>query len=121
MKSSMFYGAKPTIFKNAKGLRLNTTDAEQLVWEHLSNNKLGVRFRRQHPIQNFIADFYCHKAKLVVEIDGSIHNLEENAEYDKGREFELRSLNLKILRFTNSEVFKDIRNVIDTIRNNLNP
>ena len=71
---SMFYGAKPVIFERAKMMRKQMTDAELLVWEILKEKQmLGFRFRSQHPIDIFIADFYCHPLKLVIEIDGGIH------------------------------------------------
>lgn len=92
------------------------TESEQLLWNELRNNKLGLRFKTQHPIKNFIADFYCHKAKLVLEVDGSIHQLEENKEYDIGRTFELEQLNIKVVRFTNQEVKADIKKVIENIK-----
>lgn len=68
-KPAMFYGAPPHIFEKARELRKRTTPAEQKLWEHLKKKQLkGYRFRRQHPIFNFIADFYCHSAKLVIEV-----------------------------------------------------
>ena len=71
---SMFYNAKPHIFEKAKVLRKNMTDAEIKLWKQLKGKKLlGLRFRPQHPIDIFIADFYCHQAKLVAEIGGRIH------------------------------------------------
>src|SRR5688500_8665320 len=98
--SEMFFGASASIFEKAKELRNNMTESEKIVWERLNNNKLkGYKFRRQHPISNFIADFYCHKAQLVIELDGRIHNNPEQRNYDSGREFELKELGLMILRF----------------------
>ena len=69
----MFYGAKRNIFQRAKELRKNMTVTEQLLWRRLNKKQLGVRFKRQHPIDIFIADFYCHQYKLVVEVDGEYH------------------------------------------------
>lgn len=69
----MFFGANKIIFNNARELRNKETDAEKLLWGYLNGNQLGCRFRRQHPISNYIADFYCHQHKLVVELDGEIH------------------------------------------------
>lgn len=83
LNNSMFYGAKPHIFEKAKELRNNMTEAEKLLWGKLQKNKImGLRFKAQHPIDIFIADFYCHKLKLVIEVDGGIHNLPENKEYE---------------------------------------
>ena len=74
---SMFYNAKPHIFEKAKMLRKNMTEAEQKLWGKLKREKmLGLRFRPQHPIDIFIADFYCHPIKLVIEVDGGIHQIE---------------------------------------------
>ena len=67
---AMHFEASPDTFKKVKELRDNETPAEKILWTCLSENKLGVKFRRQHPIKWFIADFYCHKAKLIIEVDG---------------------------------------------------
>ena len=72
-KRNMYYNAQPTIFARAKELRENMTPAEKVLWEKLRCNQLSVRFKAQHPIDIFIADFYCHRAKLVIEVDGAIH------------------------------------------------
>ncbi len=72
---NMFYGATPPIFEKAKILRNNMTRHEKLLWDELRNNRIfGLRFKAQHPIDTFIADFYCHKLKLVIEMDGQYHN-----------------------------------------------
>ena len=70
----MFEGASHLIFANAKHLRKNMTDAETVLWMYLRLGMNGLRFRRQHPIGLYIADFYCHKLKFIIEADGSIHN-----------------------------------------------
>ncbi|WP_320111062.1 endonuclease domain-containing protein [Draconibacterium orientale] len=113
---SMFYGAKAHIFEKAKLLRNNMTAAELLLWEQLKGKKvLGLRFRPQHPIDIFIADFYCHPLKLVIELDGGIHKSREQKEYDIGRTGELNYWGIEVIRFTNEEVEKDIIQVIETI------
>jgi very-short-patch-repair endonuclease len=113
---SMFYGAKAHIFEKAKLLRNNMTAAELLLWEQLKGKKvLGLRFRPQHPIDIFIADFYCHPLKLVIEVDGGIHKSREQKEYDIGRTGELNYWGIEVIRFTNEEVEKDIIQVIETI------
>ena len=110
----MFYGAKPLIFERAKELRKNMTSAELKLWERLKNNQLGgFRFKAQHPIDRFIVDFYCHKARLVIELDGGIHN--NQVEYDQNRTVELEKFELKIIRFTNKEVETDIESVLKQI------
>lgn len=78
----MFYGASNIIFKNAKALRKRQTDAERLLWQQINEKKLGVKFRRQHPISFYIVDFYCHEVKLIIELDGGIHDLKEHIEND---------------------------------------
>lgn len=113
----------PTSIKRARALRQKMTGAEQLLWANLRNRKLlGLKFLRQHPIiyqvsQNrpyyFIADFYCAEKKLVIEVDGSIHELQK--EEDEHREDILKSLNLNIWRIKNEEV-EDIHEVLKKIR-----
>lgn len=69
----MFYGAPPYIFEKARKLRETMTPAEQILWKYLKKRQLkGCKFRRQHPLSEFIADFYCHSLKLVIEVDGGI-------------------------------------------------
>jgi len=113
----MFYGANRTIFQNAEILRKDMTIAEKKLWERLNKSQLGVRFKAQHPIDIFIADFYCHKFKLVVEIDGGIH--ETQKEYDEGRTAELEKWGLTIIRFTNEEVMNNIEKVMEIIKSQL--
>ncbi len=110
----MFYGAKRSIFQNAEILRKNMTAAEKVLWSRLCESQLGVRFKAQHPIDIFIADFYCHKHKLVVEVDGKIHKTQK--EYDEGRTAELERWGLKVIRFSNEEVMNDVEHVIEEIR-----
>jgi very-short-patch-repair endonuclease len=93
------------------------TDAETKLWQQLRNHKFeGLKFRRQHPIDRFIVDFYCHEKCLVVEVDGSIHDLTEVKERDEGREEELRNFGLTIIRFTNDEIELDIENVLNILK-----
>jgi very-short-patch-repair endonuclease len=95
-KANLTWAAKPGIFKNAKELRKSMTEAEEILWKHLRNNKLnGLKFRRQHPLDIYIADFYCHQKKLIIEIDGGVHDTPEQEEYDNGRTFELEEKGLK--------------------------
>ncbi len=113
--SNMFYGAIKPIFERAEELRKKPTHEEKLLWQFLKVNKLGVRFKRQHPIWLYIADFYCHEIKLVIEVDGSIHNIKEIMEHDQIREEDIISLGIKVIRFTNYEIRTQIENVIDRI------
>ena len=112
--SNMFYGALPIHFEFARELRNNPTEAESFLWDHLHNIK-GIRFKRQHPILYFIADFYCHKAKLIIEVDGGYHTIPEQYEYDKNRNTDLEELGLKVIRFTNEQVLFEIEKTLYVI------
>ncbi len=109
---SMFYGAEPIIFERARKMRRHQTEAEIKLWEILQNKKMmGLRFKRQHPISNYIADFYCHKIKLVVEVDGKIHFTQERKEYDSNRTAEMERLGIEVMRFTNTQVLEHLDEV----------
>ncbi|HQV61296.1 MAG TPA: DUF559 domain-containing protein [Chitinophagaceae bacterium] len=112
----MFYGASQVIFKRAEELRKNQTEDEKLLWVYLKSNQLGVRFKRQHPIWMYIADFYCHELKLVIELDGSIHTVKDVIDNDKEREEDIKSFGIRVVRFTNKELRADIAKVIDRIK-----
>ncbi|MEI9947078.1 MAG: endonuclease domain-containing protein [Chitinophagaceae bacterium] len=116
VEKEMFYKAGPLIFKRAKELRNNVTHAEMIVWGYLKTKPGGYKFRRQHPLLNYIADFFCFKLKLVIEIDGPIHNSEEARKNDEERQKIIESTGLKIIRFTNEEVMKYPQNVIKKIQ-----
>lgn len=103
----------------ARSMRKEGTNAEKILWEFLRNNQLGNHFRRQHPIDGFILDFYCDDAKLGIEIDGGIHETKNQRERDRFREEELKRKNILILRFTNDQVLKDPEQVIQTIQKQL--
>jgi very-short-patch-repair endonuclease len=116
IERTMFYGASRNTFDKARLLRNYMTEAEKIVWDKLKNRKVfRARFRRQHPIGIFIVDFYCHEYKLAIEIDGEIHLKNEVIEYDDGRTHDIEKLGIKILRFTNNEVFIDLKKVIEEI------
>ena len=100
--------------ERAKELRREMTPAEKRLWQQVRAKKLGVRFRRQQIIQGFIVDFYCHKAALVVEVDGDIHDLQE--EEDARREKVLGELGLRIVRFRNDEVVGNLSVVVGEIK-----
>lgn len=86
MKENMYYGASHLIFQKAEELRNRMTPAEEILWKHIHINQWKLKFRRQHPIWNYIADFYCHGIKLVIELDGAIHELEDVKKNDAIRE-----------------------------------
>jgi very-short-patch-repair endonuclease len=98
----------------ARANRLKMTNAEQILWTHISNKKLnGLKFRRQYPIGRYIADFYNHDHHLIIEVDGSIHDLQK--EYDKNKSSILQGNDCSIIRFSNKEIYEDIESVKQTI------
>jgi very-short-patch-repair endonuclease len=104
----------------ARELRKAQTPAEGALWTLLRDrNLLRLKFRRQVPIGRYIADFYCHRYKLVVELDGPVHEDRLQAAHDENRNFYLRTLGLTILRFTNQQVFEDpgavLRKIHETV------
>ena len=112
----MFFGSKPVTFIRARNLRENMTNAELILWNRIRNNQLlGFRFKAQHPVAGFIADFYCHKAKLVIEADGLIHQTQK--EYDLDRDKVFNDLGLTVIRFSNEEIENNTDSVIQTITN----
>lgn len=111
----MFEGASPILFDYAKQLRKTMTAAEMLLWGHLKKGIEGYKFRRQHPLASYIADLYCHKLRLIIEVDGNIHDKLEVREYDLLREQELKQLGYSIIRFTNEEVLNNVQSVIQKI------
>src|SRR5690606_19943087 len=114
---SMFRGAPASSFSNAESLRRNSTSAEAILWEELKGKKFhGLKFRRQHPVQLYIADFYCHKLKLVVEVDGGYHLNPNQIIADKERTEVLEELGLKVIRFTNEEILTHIDGVLIRIK-----
>lgn len=107
-------GTTPNIEQAAKHLRKHQTPAESRLWEALRNKKLhGLRFRRQHPVGNFIADFYCPACKLVIELDGGIHA--HRADYDAARTQEMAAYGYRVIRFENQQVLDDLNSVLDVI------
>ena len=102
-----------------KELRNKSTPEEILLWMKLKNSQTDFKFRRQHSIGGYIADFYCPAEKLVVEIDGSQHFKKENSEYDAIRSRFFEGLNIKVLRFTNLEVSTETEKVVEKIKSEL--
>ena len=98
----------------ARQMRHAPTPAENALWQRLRRKGVGeVGFRRQHPIDRFIVDFYCHKALLVVEVDGSIHDY--TVEEDAIRQEFLESLGLRVIRFSNADVLQNLDGVLVVI------
>ncbi|TDI86808.1 MAG: endonuclease domain-containing protein [Caldithrix sp.] len=104
----------------SRELRKNMTDAELLLWSRLRKKQVkGVQFYRQKPLGNYIVDFYCPAANLIVEVDGGQHYTDEGKTKDRERDNYLASLDLKVLRFSNSDVLKEIDAVLQMILGNV--
>ena len=103
----------------ARQNRKNMTPSEQALWNALRKSLGSWRFRRQHPIGDYIADFICLSEKLVVEVDGEYHNTEEQRIDDKVRTHSLRQMGFRVIRFSNQEVDADIISVIQRIKEEL--
>ena len=98
-------------------LRKNMTEAELVLWEVIKDKKLcGRKFRRQHSIGYYIADFYCSSEKLIIELDGQHHFSPEGISKDSDRDSHLKMMNIKVLRFENKEVLKNLTEVIQSIK-----
>ena len=114
-QSGIVYGpSTPEKRVRARELRQEMTPAEETLWQRLRTNRLaGLHFRRQQVIDGFVADFYCHAAGLVIEVDGSAHD--GRAAYDGERDAVLKTRGLRVLRFHNARVLGDIESVLAEI------
>ncbi len=110
---NMHYGANPKLFELAEELRARMTAAEEVLWNCIKINEWHLKFRRQHPISNYIADFYCHNVKLVIELDGGYHENKEVKIYDEARENDIKEHGITVLRFKNEEVLNNIEDVLN--------
>jgi cyclase len=111
----MFSGADKLLFERAAKLRRQQTSAEEILWNYLRTKPLGFKFRRQHPFSVYILDFYCHELKLAIEVDGSIHNIEEVKENDEIRQKQLEQNCINFLRLSNDEIRLKPEEVIQQI------
>ena len=110
--------ADQTTIDLAKKLRRKMTPSEKKLWQRLRNHKIaGLKFRRQHPIRWYISDFYCHEARLVIEVDGPIHQNADRAEHDRQRDGVMEELGIKVLRFSNNQVRFHLPRVLKEIKN----
>ena len=114
MECKMFFNAYPEIFARAKFLRNNMTVSELKLWEELRSNKMGFRFKAQHPMIYYIADFYCFLLRLVIEIDGPIHEFQKEKDAIRSQKIELSGN--KVIRFTNDEVLNHLNDVVNRIK-----
>jgi very-short-patch-repair endonuclease len=119
-RNDFYFGASKELIKLAKEFRKKPTEAEEVLWYALRNNHFpGLKFRRQHPIKWFIADFYCHEAKLVIEVDGGIHLAIPQAEHDESRTSEIETLGIHVLRLTNEEIMNSLESVLEQIKTSI--
>jgi cyclase len=117
MNEPMHNGAAKPLYQRARELRNNATHAETILWGYLKTKPFGIKFRRQHPFSIYILDFYTHSLKLVIEVDGSIHDEPEVKINDDKRQALLEKDGLIVLRFTNQQVEKNLEAVKETIGN----
>ena len=103
----------------ARGMRHEPTPAETKLWQHLRGNQLGVKFRRQHSIDRYIADFICLSHKLIVELDGAGHLEPDQADYDQGRSALLAELGYQVLRFSNEQALHQTEATLATFKASL--
>lgn len=116
----IYYNKKLRTF--ALELRKNMTDAERLLWAKIRRKQIkGYQFYRQRTIGNYIVDFYCPKANVVIEVNGGQHYSEEGTKFDNLRDKQLADLGLRVLRFSNMDVLQDIDGVIEYIYDYLKP
>lgn len=106
----------------ARQLRREQTDAERLLWSLLRDRRLaGLKFRRQHPVEPYIVDFYCHAARLAIELDGGQHNEPDERAKDSKRSAFLEKRGIRILRFWNNDVLQNTEGVLQAIYDTLTP
>ena len=117
-KDRLYFPYNPALVERAKILRKNMTAAERKLWfEYL--RQLPLKVYRQRPIDHYIVDFFCPKLKLVIEVDGDTHFTDEAEEYDRIRSETLEGYGLKVIRFTNDDVFHNFSVVCATIEENI--
>ena len=115
-----YFGANAETLRVAGDLRHSTTPAEKALWQRLRNRQVdGFRFRRQHPIDEFIVDFFCYEAMLVIEVDGDVHLDSAQTERDFERTRLLNRLGIQVIRIRNAELGTNIEQVIERIKNGL--
>ena len=113
--SGMHGGAKPEIYRNAAKLRVRMTEAELKLWEFLRLKPLGYKFRRQHPIAGYILDFYCHRLRISIEVDGGYHLTPEQRIKDSERTASINDLGITEYRFTNQEVLTEFEKLTESL------
>jgi lipopolysaccharide/colanic/teichoic acid biosynthesis glycosyltransferase/very-short-patch-repair endonuclease len=117
--TDMHHDASPIIFKNAQTLRESATQTEQILWARIRNKQLGVKFRRQHPLKDYVLDFYCHQRRLAIELDGEYHSDAMQQKYDQSRDQDLLELDIKTIRFSNDQILNNLDTVLEAIKSEL--
>ncbi|PIT86841.1 MAG: hypothetical protein COU33_00965 [Candidatus Magasanikbacteria bacterium CG10_big_fil_rev_8_21_14_0_10_43_6] len=117
MKYTKHFSNTPNYIWRRKNLRRKQTKAEKIFWLHIRKSQLGYKFRRQFQISKYIADFYCHKLKLVVEIDGWTHIGEDQQRYDAKRHAEIESRGYTVIRYTDTQVLSETNAVLQDLQN----
>ena len=112
MKTNMHRRASTPLFGFAKKLRQNPTKAEEKLWERLRGNQTGYKFRRQHPMDDYVVDFYCHALQYIIEVDGSIHEEEMKKLEDENKDIDLEYKGYVVQRFSNDQVLNAIDDVM---------
>ncbi len=119
--TAMHYGATVKIFQFAEDLRKNPTESESIMWDILKSEAyVEYRFRRQHPISKFIADFYSHKLRMVIEIDGGYHLRHEQREYDSFRDSDMKEFGISVIRFSDNDVINNSSLVTERLSHFIN-
>jgi len=106
---------KKTEQEKRRQLRNNMTYCEKIVWLHLRKRQLGYRFLRQCSVDHFVIDFYCPELKLAIEIDGDVHEIPEQKDYDKARKNYLETFGIEFIRLTNDEFLENLNKAFDKI------
>lgn len=115
----MHAGAKPELFRFADELRKKMTKPEKILWNYLRTKPHGFKFRRQHPFSFYVLDFYCHKARISIEIDGNYHLSKKQSELDEIRTEHISNFGVTELRFSNEIVNSNLSEVICVIKSKL--
>ena len=106
---------------NRRELRQSSTQAEKILWQHLKNrNLMGLKFRRQYSVDQFVLDFYCPEIKLAIELDGKIHLDKKVKNHDENRDGFIKGFGIKIIRIGNDLILEDIQQVLELIEKEIN-
>ena len=119
-KENMYRFYRPSAIMNARGLRKTQTNAEGILWDALRKNQFhNLHFRRQHPIGKYVLDFFCDALALGIELDGSVHDNEEQKEKDADRTAYMKEAGIRVIRFRNNEVEEHLEKVLSVLEQNL--